>query len=456
MQELRRWLKTTLLVSTLVAAAVAPQATFVSDAKAQSAEKRRVAVGAFDGNKSRDAREAFLQALQADGSYDVTDSADVKAGNAEAMTEAAKGLNVHAVITGKVSRSGAKLKVFNGADGAVLEEVEVKGAGSAKLKASLAKSGASSVASAIAAATVVEEKAPEPPPEEAPAEESTEEAPATESGGDGATVYSPLDLSAGLRPMHRRFEFKNTLADLRPNQGFRRMLSYELPLGPVLFIDANWYPGSHFSSGLAELFGITAGFEKGVAIETVFNEGEPGERTLKTNETQWYAGGRFRLPFATHQLGVTATYGQHTFELTGDEVRFENGVQVSGPLVPDVKYGYARLGVDGLFRFGDFLVSARLGKRFVLGTGALETATWFPNAKASSLEAGGSVGYRLVSTLDLVVGFDWLRYAFDFNPVATPPAGSEWFAAGGAVDQYYTGHIALRFHIPGASETASE
>jgi hypothetical protein len=67
--------------------------------------------------------------------------------------------------------------------------------------------------------------------------------------------------------------------------------------------------------------------------------------------------------------------------------------------------------------------------------------------KTSSLEAGVTAGYRLVSMLDLVVGFDWLRYAFDFNPVPKRP-NYESYVAGGAVDEYISGNIAFRFHLP--------
>jgi hypothetical protein len=172
--------------------------------------------------------------------------------------------------------------------------------------------------------------------------------------------------------------------------------------------------------------------------------GKSLERTLKTDEQQFYVGPRFRFPIGQHQLGVVATFGQHTFGLSGDE---------GEPLIPDVKYTYVRVGLDGMFRFGDFLAGARVGKRFVMSTGALEKV-WFPNVKTSSLEAGVTVGYRLVSSLDLVAGFDWLRYAFDFNPVPKRGADALSFVAGGAVDEYMTGHIAFRFHIPGKGEAA--
>jgi hypothetical protein len=94
-----------------------------------------------------------------------------------------------------------------------------------------------------------------------------------------------------------------------------------------------------------------------------------------------------------------------------------------------------------------------------MSPGAIKTV-WFPNVKTSSLEAGVSFGYRLVSMLDLVAGFDWLRYSFDFNPVTqiVDPArpGLASYVAGGATDEYLSGYIGFRFHLPGKAEKAAE
>lgn len=455
---LRRSFRVSLFLSTLVTAVASSQALLVTDAKAASSDKAKVAVGSFEGAKSADVRSAFIDALKKDGGYEITDAEDVKgSAKAKAIADSAKGLGVNVVITGKVSKGGLKLKVLNGADGKLLEEVEIKGA-PAKLKANIEKSGASSVAAAVGQATggAEKEEEPEPAAEEPKAEEepaADAEASVSASSDDlGKGGLSPLDVTAGLRPMHRTFTFHQTLADVRPNDGFYQLLKYELPLGPSLFIDFNWFPGSHFTTGPAEWLGITAGFEKGFATQSIYGEGTKDQKTLKTNAQSFYVGGRFRFPIGEHQVGATGTYGQHSFILEGDEdpVVGTDGVARVYPLIPDVKYSYIKVGLDGMFRFGDFSAGARVGKRFVSSTGALETV-WFPKVSTQSLEAGVTVGYRLVSMLELVAGFDWLRYAFDFNPVPIRPS----YVAGGAVDEYMSGYIAFRFHLPGKGEKAA-
>lgn len=447
--SLRRSFRIGLFLSSLVTALAATQAGLSRDAYAAADEKVKVAVGAFDGAKSGDARSAFIEALKKDGSYEVTDAEDVKGSSkAAAIAEAAKGLGVDVVITGKFSKGGLKLKVF-GADGKALGDAEIKGAGG-KLKSAIAQDGASSVADDIAKVAgkkkKEEKKDEEAKPaeeEDKPEEESKTEASVSTSDLSGGGGLSPFDITAGLRPLHRTFAFHQTAADVRPNDGFGQFLKYELPLGPVLFVDLNWFPASHAMTGPAEWFGITAGFEKGFATSSVYQEGVQGqEKTLKTNEMAYYAGARFRLPIGDHMLGATGTFGQHTFALDGDSDK---------PLVPDVKYTYVKAGLNGTLRFGDIFVGANVGKRFVMSTGALKTV-WFPNVKTQSLEAGVNVGYRLVSTVDLVAGFDWLRYAFDFNPVPRR-ATLESYVAGGATDEYMSGYIAFRFHLPGKAES---
>lgn len=454
MRSSHRGLRLSLLLSSIVAAAAVTQATFVTDAWADSAEKKKVAVGAFEGPKSGDARSAFIESLKKDGNYEVTDAEDVSASAKDkAIVDAAKGLGVSFIITGKVQKTTLKLKVRSGKDGKVLDDASITGNSQAKLQENVASTGAASVAGAMG----VKAAAPEKPKEEAkPAEEEkpkeeekeeeeekpAEEAPADSGGDKGLT---PLEVEAGISAVHRTFDFHDTIAELQPNQGYSPMLSYELPLGPAVLIRASVYPISFVSKGAGEWFGVTAGFEKGFAISSVYQENVMGsELTLKTNMQHFYVGPRFRFPIGEHILGLTGTYGQHKFVLVGDE-------NLSFPLIPDITYSYVKVGLDGTFRFGDILAGARIGKRFVFDTGAMEDV-WFKNAKATSLEAGVDVGYRLSSMLDLVASFDWLRYAFDFNPVEPRPPAYASYVAGGAVDQYLTGSVSVRFHMDPSAE----
>jgi hypothetical protein len=445
---LRRLLRFALLFGSLLSAVAIAPAACEREAHAAASKRAKIAIGGFSGDKKGEARDAFIAALRSDGSYEITDAEDVKStSNAKALAEAARAMDVSVVITGKLNGVASLKLKLTGTDGKLLDDAEIKGGTRAKLKANIEKNAASSVEDGVdkanAKAEPEDDEAERAQTDKAEAEAKAKaEASSDDDAGPG---LSPFDASAGLRGFRRTFEFHDQIADARPNEGFARFLKYRLPLGPVVFIDVNWYPGAHFAKGQAERIGITAGYEKGFAIKTAYRpEGVP-EQTLETNEQAFYVGARYRLPIAAHALGAAVTFGQHTFALDGDS---------AAPLVPDVKYSYLKLGLDGTLRFGALSIGARVGKRFVLSTGALEDV-WFPGSvKTSSLEAGATVGYSLVGPLEAIVGFDWLRYAFDFND-APQRAGYESAVAGGAVDQYISGLIGLRVHWPTGADEAS-
>jgi hypothetical protein len=152
-----------------------------------------------------------------------------------------------------------------------------------------------------------------------------------------------------------------------------------------------------------------------------------------------------------------AAYGKHTFSLLGDEVGTTIG-ETYGALVPDVDYGFVRLRADGKLRFGEVLLGANIGTRFVLSTGSLQN-DWFENTKGQALELGLMAGYEIMRNLDVVAGFDFLRYGFNFNPLPDPPekpagvsqnvyVGNLSVTAGGATDTYISAWLGLRFHLP--------
>ena len=266
---------------------------------------------------------------------------------------------------------------------------------------------------------------------------------ASPASGDASSRPSPFDLEAGLRAVNRNFSYKDSPAQLFPNQGYPMLVPFQLALGPALFFDGTAYPGALAASDIAAHLGLTFGYELNFATNAVFAPGSALARTLHTQASQFYVGGRARIPLGAHELGLVAAYGQQKFELLGDE---------SAPLVPDVHYKFVRLSLDAKFAVGDVSVGGHLGTRLVSDTGGLRS-DWFPNTKTKSLEAGLFLGYRLSGALDLIAAADLVRYVFDFNPI--PPQTDPWSkpVAGGATDQYITASLALRFHVP-AQKTA--
>ena len=374
-----------------------------------SKDKKRVIIGGFTGPRNAQARKSVLAALKEDGAYDIVDSPEIKPG-ADDKTYAEASNGASAVLVGTVKKSVLVLSVRNGADGALVQDVEIKADSAAKLGRAIDDNVALSVAEVIAQTKAeVETKAAEPEPEpteeasEAPAAEETSEAPAEEAAPTGP---SAVELTAGLRATHRRFNFHDTPKELFPTRsGLLTAPTYTLPLGPALFVDGAIYPFAFGSSGAAAAFGLAAGYEINIGTKSAY--GTP-ERTLTTRASQYYAGLKGRIPLGVHEVHLLAAYGKQTFELAGDE---------DNPVVPDVAYRFVRLGAEGRFRFGEFSIGLHAGTRLVSKTGAFEGPRWFPgHVKTQALEAGIAAGYSITPHLEFLVGFDLTRYAFNLNP----------------------------------------
>lgn len=249
--------------------------------------------------------------------------------------------------------------------------------------------------------------------------------------------FAPLELTGGLRAVSRSLDYHDTPAELFPTRGYNSLLTYKQPLGPSAFLQLNLFPAAFASRGADAHVGITASYEAALPTRAVFAEGTPKEAELTSHASEFFVGLRGRLPISAHELGLVAGYGQQRYDVDGDE---------QSPLVPDVRYEFVRLAVDATLRFDALRAGAHLGTRIVQDTGGLQKQ-WFPSTKTQSLEAGVMVGYALNPRLEVLLGFDLVRYAFDFNPI--PANADPQYVAGGGVDQYASGWLALRFSLAG-------
>jgi len=396
-----------------------------------------------------------IAALKEDGDYDVSETSDAKPG-ADDKSYAQASNGAAAVLVGSVKKSGLVLSVRNGADGALVQNVEVKGESPAKLNKNIGDTLAVAISDALAQAKAGSGDEPAADKPEAKPEGDAEEKPAAEeeakpegssdSGGSYSDVHSPLEIEAGLRAVHRSFTWHDTPPDVRPAAGYPTPQAYRLPLGPALFINGTLYPLAFASRGAGGNFGITGGYEANFATKSVYNEGLANEGKLTTSAHQYFVGVKGRIPVGEHQFGIVAAYGQQVFNLLGDE---------NASNFPDVWYKFFKLGAEGRFRFDALTLGFHVGTRLVSDTGGLKR-DWFPHVKTQVLEAGVQAGYTFVPNLDVVFGVDLTRYAFNFNPVppgtplsipasGSPATGGSRIIAGGAVDEYLAASLSLRY-----------
>lgn len=429
----------TLALTAPLAAAKGKAASSSSSSKA----KKRVLVGAFDGPKSAEARKAVIAALKDDGGYDVGETSAKPGADDKSYAAASNGAS--AVLVGTVKKSGLVLSVRNGADGALVQDVEVKGESSAKLSKNIRDTLGLNVSDAISQSKPASAESDEPQADAKPeADEDAKAAPADDSktdsapdssGGQYADAHSPLEIEAGLRAIHRSFTWHDTPPDIYPGKGYPSPPTYKLPLGPAVFINGTLYPLAFGSRGPEGNFGITGGYELNIATKSVYNEGLASEGHLTTKANQYFVGVKGRIPVGEHQFGIVAAYGVHVFNLLGDE---------NNPTVPDVWYKFVKLGAEGRLRFDALTIGFHVGTRLVSNTGGLQRS-WFPHVKTQVLEAGLQAGYSLHKNLDLIFGLDLTRYAFNFNPVPLMSNPNTQTIAGGAVDQYVAASLGLRY-----------
>jgi hypothetical protein len=252
----------------------------------------------------------------------------------------------------------------------------------------------------------------------------------------GAAAPVAIELSAGPRAIHRTFDFNDPLSD--HVMGARRPNSYVLPAGPAPFVDLGLYPLAFATRGFLANIGLIARYEKLLGTKTSVPEGSTAP-ALTTFGQQLEVGARVRLPLGAHEVGIGGSYGKHSFHVTETDPG-------PGPdsTVPNVDYTFIGVGADARLRLSPIEIGAHVGTRFVSNTGSL-AKQWFNTTKTTSIAAGVSIGYQLSPLFEVVAGADFLRYAFDFNPVdMTSPV-----IAGGAVDQYLSGFLALRVSISG-------
>ncbi|MDB4979994.1 MAG: putative serine/threonine phosphatase [Myxococcales bacterium] len=247
--------------------------------------------------------------------------------------------------------------------------------------------------------------------------------PVADEGEGGAPVAFTLDI--GSRGMRRTFDFN----DPRFYDGTTWPGAYRLKAAPVPFLHVGIYPLAFAGrDGLANI-GLVGRYERLVGVST-----KSGGTTASQ---EFDVGLRGRLPLGGGEVGLSATYGQHTFLLTGADLPPSNATTV-----PNVEYTFVRADLDGAADLGPITLGGHVGTRFVPKTGAL--GTWFGTTKTTSIEAGISAAYRLTPVIQVVAGADYLRYAFAFSPPR-----NNGIVAGGAVDQYISGFLALRVSVSG-------
>jgi hypothetical protein len=283
--------------------------------------------------------------------------------------------------------------------------------------------------------------APEEEPEEEP--EPVEEKPKPR----------PLELDAGLGFVFRNYVGSESLnlTGVLPTRDQSGGMAH-------LRIGAAFYPAALFTDKFLANLGLVGHFERSLGGKT--QAGDNGAALpsgeLDTTLTAYDIGVRVRLPVSDHELGFSAAYGQHGFEID------DGDIDPGGPdtnLVPDVAYDFIRLGADFTYAHADYFLRGEAGFRVVNGAGKddgqIQNDAWFPRSDVDGVDFGVTAGYALSERFTLTAGIDLRNFYYNMNPrmedlgindmgVAT---GERRPVAGGATDTYFAGIIAARYSL---------
>ncbi len=221
-----------------------------------------------------------------------------------------------------------------------------------------------------------------------------------------------LDVSAGVRLSHRALRWNDDL--------FGEQRPYTLPLAPWLTVDAQWFPGAHFTNGWLANLGVYASVGLAVGVTSEDTMG----RAYDTSALDVRAGLRGRLPIGRHALYAGLGYELRSFSLAPPD-------DPDDPGVPSVSYGSATLDLDARVGLATaFTLIAGVSGALPLGFGDLGERL-FPATSGGAVELRAGLAWAFLTRYEVRAVASYRRYFLAMNP----SPGDRW-VAGGLVDEF--------------------
>ena len=455
---------------------------------ARAAGPKRLGVLTFRGPGEAATRRAVMKAGQTNryqviGGHQINRTAGklgVKLDSSDGFKAVSKELNISAFVSGEVTSKKATLTVRSGADGSVSAEAGWSGPNPRGLAAAVARNfwkrlggaiergrpPAGSKQSAVAEEESIAPAADEAEPGNQAQERSSDEGSAPSTGdrgksdrpsGDdhdqpgsettvsrkaelderpGGAGPTALDVAVGPRILTRSLSYNQDI--------YGRNSRYSLPGAPALALQAELYPAALKMGGQLANLGLTADLE--YLIPVVTTAAPTGNGSYGTDSLAWAVGAKFRLPFG---LFVAAGYGDQSYSL-----KPKNGA--TGIDVPKVDYRYVRGGAGIRYQLaGGVALMGEVAYLQCLSLGQIGQDPFYKNAKGAAFEAGVGVGYRFKPRFEVRAGAELLRFGLDFRQKAsdfpaTVNTDGTTKIAGGAIDQYLSGWIAIAWLMGGS------
>ncbi|MES1206783.1 MAG: hypothetical protein ABUS79_12675 [Pseudomonadota bacterium] len=243
-----------------------------------------------------------------------------------------------------------------------------------------------------------------------------------------------LVLAVGPRVLSRSLNYVQDI--------YRGNSKYSLPAAPEVGLAVDVYPAAFSTGGFAANIGLTAAFSYMLPVVKTPVAAGMGTGSYTTYSQNWSIGAKVRLP-----MGVfgTVAYGDQRYQL----LKPSTG---GGIDVPMVDYRYVRVGAGGRIKVTpEVSLMANFGYLHCLALGQIKTTAYFPKATCGAVELGAGLGYRFTRSLELQAGGELRRYGLAFHNTPADAQDPSHRIAGGAVDQYIMGYVALAVVFGGES-----
>jgi hypothetical protein len=212
--------------------------------------------------------------------------------------------------------------------------------------------------------------------------------------------------------------------------------SYRAPFIAMPDLKAELYPLALATQG----FGAGLGIEGGFALAVGLKSRRTGtDVSYPTSITKLDLGLKFQIrPVANSDAYVAPFVGfrTHSFSVgPGSDNSTLDGL-------PAVSYTALKFGLSGELPFSNtgLLLYGRFAVMPVMSLPTIVSKDYFPSGSALGIDGGLGLGFKIISALQIRVGFDFTRYGLNFKYAPT-----DTYIADGAVDQYIGGNAALRF-----------
>jgi hypothetical protein len=232
---------------------------------------------------------------------------------------------------------------------------------------------------------------------------------------------SLFDVEVGGDVVGRRFDYRDGISE--------NLRSYSVAPAAMASMAADVFPFAG-ASGILRDVGLTGSYGRSLFLKSAL----PGGNDLSSAETAYSFGLRVRIrPWGDGAALLGASY-----EYAGQSFVFDSAGPPIDTQVPSVDYRANRIAIDTRIPLGRLAFLASAGFRAVLSAG--DVASRFRESSADGVDGTLGVSVTVASGWEARLIGDYERYFYAFQPMP-----GDGYVAGGALDQFFGGRLAVAY-----------